>query len=79
MDGGPVSTPDATQGNSNGEVNSPKIVCEDRFVGYTCDQDYPNKENALKHIANDHGPVHAITTMEDDKDMTDMTDMTGDK
>ena len=65
---------DATQGDSNGEINSPKVISEGRFVCSACDQSYPNKEDTLKHIADSHGPLLASEAVEDDED-----DMTGDE
>ena len=57
----------SVQGNSNGEVNSPKVVSAARYVCSICDKDYPNKAAVIKHIADDHSPGNAaITDQEDD-------------
>ena len=62
----------STQGNSHGQINSPKVVSEGRFVCSTCDKNYPKKDEVLKHIADDHGTV--AETMEDAEE-----DLSGDE
>ena len=55
-----------TQGNINGEVNSPKVVSPARYVCSSCDKDYPKKEEVIKHIADVHSPENAVTTDHDE-------------
>ena len=55
-----------TQGNRNGEVNSPKVVSPARYVCSSCDNDYPKKEEVIKHIAEAHSPENAVTTDHDE-------------
>ena len=62
----------STQGKSHGQINSPKVVSEGRFVCSVCDKNYPKKDEVLKHIADDHGTV--AETMEDAEE-----DLTGDE
>ena len=54
----------STQGNSNGEVNSPKVVTAARYVCSTCDKDYPSKAEVSKHIEDEHSPEN--TDQEED-------------
>ena len=54
------------QGNSNGEVNSPKVVSAARYMCSICDKDYPNKAEVIKHIADNNSPGNAETTDQDD-------------
>ena len=49
----------STQGNSNGEVNSPKVVTAARYVCSTCDKDYPSKAEVSKHIEDEHSTENA--------------------
>ena len=46
----------STQGNSRGEVNSPKVVSLSIYACSTCDKDYVKKEEVIKHIADAHSP-----------------------
>ena len=46
----------STQGNSLGQVNSPKVRSDGRFVCNTCDNDYGSKDELNKHIYSTHTP-----------------------
>ena len=56
----------SVQGNSKGEVNSPKVVTLARYACSICEKDYPKNEEVLKHIADEHSPENEVTTERDD-------------
>ena len=60
------------QGNSKGEVNSPKVLSLARYACSVCEKDYPKKAEVLQHIVDDHSPENAVTT---DREI----DMSGDE
>ena len=62
----------SVQGNSKGEVNSPKVLSVARYACSSCQKDYPKKAEVLKHIADDHSPENAVTSYQDN-------DMSGDE
>ena len=45
---------DATQGNSNGAVNSPKVVTSATFMCAICDIHFPRKEDVAEHMNETH-------------------------
>ena len=45
---------DATQGTSDGAVNSPKVVSRPTFICVVCDVHFPSKEDVLKHMEETH-------------------------
>ena len=47
-------TEDATQRNSNGGVNSPKVVSKATFICTVCDIHFPMKEDVIKHMDETH-------------------------
>ena len=47
-------TEDATQGNSDGAVNSPKVVTGGTFICAACDIHFSTKEEVTKHIEETH-------------------------
>ena len=47
-------TEDATQGNSNGAVNSPKVVSRASFICTVCDIHFPRKIDVTKHMDETH-------------------------
>ena len=47
-------TEDATQGNSDGAVNSPKVVSRATFICTVCDIHFPMKEDVIKHMDETH-------------------------
>ena len=51
-----------TQGNSRGEINSPKVVSKGRFVCNVCDQEFISKEETMRHIAEVHNTDQAEST-----------------
>ena len=46
----------STQGNSSGQVNSPKVRSYGRFACNICDNDYGSKEELNNHIDSTHTP-----------------------
>ena len=63
-----------TQGDSNGQINSPKVVSKGTFLCSVCDEEFAQNEEALKHIADNHGPEPVAATAEIEEE-----DMTGDE
>ena len=47
-------TEDATQGNSDGAVNSPKVVSGGTFVCSVCDLHFQRKEEVTNHVEETH-------------------------
>ena len=45
---------DATQGNSDGAVNSPKVVSSAEFICAVCDIHFPSKEDVINHMDETH-------------------------
>ena len=58
----------STQGNSKGQVNSPKVVSAARFVCSSCDKDYPTKAEVIDHMAHGHSQENAVSTDQDEDD-----------
>ena len=46
----------AVQGDSGGNINSPPVISEAKFVCQICENDFDLKEDLLDHIENQHGP-----------------------
>ena len=64
----------STQGNSNGQINSPKVISKGMFLCSVCDEEFAQNEEALKHIADNHGTEPGAAIAEIDEE-----DMTGDE
>ena len=58
----------ATQGNSRGQINSPKVRTEATFVCDHCEMHFPTNDDARKHIAEAHDNSVGNTTNNDDGD-----------
>ena len=58
----------ATQGNSNGQVNSPKIVSEATYVCGECEINFPTKEAVINHRTEVHPSVVDNVIDNDDED-----------
>ena len=54
---------DATQGNSDGAVNSPKVVTSATFMCSVCDTHFPRKKDVAEHMTETHV---TITTRNND-------------
>ena len=73
---------DATQGNSNGEVNSPKVVSCATFVCAVCDINFKRKEEVNKHMDETHVTVsqqlqddnEALEEAGEEQDLNDLYD-----
>ena len=62
----------ATQGNSHGEVNSPKVASMATYVCAFCNIHFENKEDVTKHMTETHVNVDIVSQeeAEDDDDAT---------
>ena len=60
----------STQGNSGGDVNSPKVVSEGRYQCNKCPEEYLNKNNLDKHIMNEHNKAQAAHKNDKDKGLS---------
>ena len=60
----------AVQGNSKGQVNSPLVLSEAKFVCQVCDADFDNKDDLNEHIAIQHGQenMELMEVLEDTED-----------
>ena len=73
---------EATQGNSKGAVNSPKVVSAVTFVCAFCDIHFPSKEEVTKHMEETHGTLskqvqdddEAAQEAADEQDLNDLYD-----
>ena len=58
----------STQGDSNGRVNSPKVVTEGTFQCNECPEEYERKSELMKHMTLKHKKAQAATTNNKDID-----------